>query len=123
MFPLSISENYHDIAMQSTQYLEWLLQLENSCGFRLKIIVVVRRMFESNFSKKGNVKFCRWFEVVLPLLARFYDVGFILEIEQIKTTGAISYSTCDHLTPNTIFNWPREEWLSRIHDNSAFVSI
>lgn len=123
VFPLSISENYHDIAMESTQYLEQLLQIENPCGFRLKIAVVVRRMFDFNPSIKGNVKFCRWFEVTLPLLARFYDAGFILEIEQVENSWLAFYTPSNILTPDTIFNWPREEWLFRIYDNSAFVSI
>ncbi|GAM42692.1 hypothetical protein TCE0_044r16913 [Talaromyces pinophilus] len=121
VFPLSISENYHDIAMESTQYLEQLLQIENPCGFRLKIAVVVRRMFDFNPSIKGNVKFCRWFEVTLPLLARFYDAGFILEIEQVENSWLAFYTPSNILTPDTIFNWPREEWLFRIYDNSAFT--
>jgi hypothetical protein len=57
VFPQSISENYYDIAAESTQYLEQLLQIENPCGFRMKILVAVRRMFEYDFSKNGNIKF------------------------------------------------------------------
>jgi hypothetical protein len=60
-------------------------------------------------------------EVATPLLARFVEHGFRLEVEHMETSGrADRPGKC--ITAATLFNGHPKEWQAKIEDGTAFVS-
>jgi hypothetical protein len=127
LFPDSVSANYGEVLSSNMHMLEQLLQVQHKSGFHLRIIIVVTWMFDQGFMVlfRPNMKFCRWMEVATPLLVRFIEQGFRLEIEYLETDGEIADQAQmpgKRITVATLFNQPSEEWQAKIEDGSAFVS-
>jgi hypothetical protein len=120
-FSASISANYRDIASSSWQQLEQLLQIKHKRGFRLTIVVVVRRSFQGNSSFQANDKFCRWLEVATPLLAQLHRLGFELVVEQMETSGRGRHEIGERVTAATLFGLPENEWQKTIRERKKYT--
>jgi hypothetical protein len=61
LFPDAICRKYDEAVSNTMHMLEHLLQVKHQSGFHLRIIVIVRRMFDQGFSIpfRPNANFCR----------------------------------------------------------------